>query len=612
MTGFRLKLFAGFGAVLTILLAIGILALKLLGDYSGTLDRIFRENYDSVRYGQEMKESVEEMDRAVRLVSFGDTTATVEAARARFVRNLRLEQGNITVPGEARVVRRLDSLWRCYDSLVGLALAKTDDRTAKPRLEEIAQASRSLSQAAQAVIDVNVDNIFSVDGQVKRSASQARRTLILLLAGGVVLALVLSSMASAWVTVPVRTLTDSVREVGKGNLDLVVAIPSRDELGELAEAFNAMAAKLREFRHSDRQRMWRIHRTTQNAIDSLPDAVAVVAPDGKVEMGNGAARRVFGLEAGSRLEERGEGRLTTFFAKAVQTREAVQPRSFDAAIQAFDEGERFYLPRAIPILEPDGTVAGVTLVLADITQLRRLDEMKSGMLSVVAHELRTPLTSLRMSSHLLMDERLGELSAKQEELAAGLREDADRLWQIVEELLDIGRMDAGRSLMEMAPQDAREIVRHAVAEREGSFREKGVRLVLESPMDLPSVRADASRLGLVVGNLLSNALRHTPAGKDVRVRLAVEGDAITICVIDEGEGIAEEHLPRLFERFYRVPGQSNKSGVGLGLSIVREIVQAHEGTVTATSRSGHGARFSIRLPLNRAKDAPTIQESHHA
>lgn len=604
MTGFRIKLLAGFGAVLAVLLAIGILALKLLGDYSGTLDRIFRENYDSVRYGQEMKEAAETMDRAVRLFAMGDTAAlrTAGEGRERFLKNLGLQKSNVTVAGEGVVVARLDSLWRRYDSLLAGIGNAAPSRLDAARIEAMWKEARALSEGSQAVIDVNVKNIFSMDGQVKKSAAQARRTLILLLVGGVVLALVLSSVTSAWVTAPVRTLTDSVREVGKGNLDLVVAVPSRDELGELAEAFNAMAGKLREFRRSDRQRMWRIHRTTQNAIDSLPDAVAVVAPDGKVEMGNGAARRVFGLEAGARLEERGEGRLTAFFAKAVQTREAVQPRSFDAALQAFDEGERFYLPRAIPILDPDGTVAGVTLVLADITQLRRLDEMKSGMLSVVAHELRTPLTSLRMASHLLMDERVGELSPKQEELAAGLRDDAERLWRIVEELLDIGRMDAGRSLMEFSRQDVRGIVRHAVTEREGAYREKGVRLQVEAPAELPQVRVDATRLGLAVENLLSNALRHTPSGGDVRVRLGAQGKDMTISVLDTGEGIPEEHLGRLFERFYRVPGQSASTGVGLGLSIVREIVQAHDGTVSAASPLGEGAHFEIRLPLGEARD----------
>jgi two-component system, NtrC family, sensor histidine kinase KinB len=621
MTGFRFKMLAGFGAVLVVLLAIGILALRLLGNYTGTLDKIFRENYDSVRYGQEMKAAVEDMDRAVRLFALGEPAAKVEAGRERFLRNLRLEQGNITVSGEALAVNRVDSLWKCYDSMVKVVLSASPsiadpDRASNlwpltpSRLNEVGRISRELSESSQAIIDVNVRNIFSVDGQVKKSAAQARRTLILLLVGGVVLSVVLASVVSAWVTSPVRTLTDSVREVGKGNLDLVVAVPSSDELGELAEAFNAMAGKLREFRKSDRQRMWRIHRTTQNAIDSLPDAVAVIAPDGRVEMGNGAARRVFGLETGALLEERGEGRLTAYFTKAVQTREAVQPRSFDAALQAFDEGERFFLPRAIPILDPDGIVAGVTLVLADITQLRRLDEMKSGMLSVVAHELRTPLTSLRMASHLLLDERVGELSGRQEELATGLRDDADRLWRIVEELLDIGRMDAGRTLLDRTAQDPREIVRHAVTEREGAYREKGVRLVVEPSHDIPLLLADGVRLGLAIENLLSNALRHTPAGGIVRVGLDAKPDQLTISVIDTGEGIAEDQLPRIFERFYRVPGQSAQTGVGLGLSIVREIVQGHEGEITVASKSGEGSRFDVRLPIESRE--LLSQEAKHA
>jgi len=614
MIGFRTKLLAGFGAMLAVVLCIGVLALWLLRDYSGALDRIFRENYDSIRYGQQMKEALDDMDRAARAFADGDSSAPTAArsGRATFERNLRREESNITVPGEDAAFARLDSLWTRYDSALTRLFSRPRSAAASDEVNRLWIRSREVSAAAQVIIDVNVGSIFSVDGQVRRSAEKARRTLILLLAGGVLLSLVLSSVVAAWVVSPVKSLTASVREVGKGNLDLVVAIPSRDELGELAEAFNAMAAQLRVFRKSDRQRLWRVHRTTQNAIDSLPDAVAVVAPDGRVEMGNDAARRLFGLEANTLLETRSDGRLLPLFQAAVETREAVQPKGFDAALQAFDGGERFFLPRAIPVLDPDGSVAGVTLVLADITQLRRLDELKSGTLSVVAHELRTPLTSLRMASHLLLDERVGELSPRQGELAEGLRDDADRLWRIVEELLDIGRMDAGRDALDRDALDLTELVKHGIVAREGAYREKGVKIVLEATSPVPPLVGDGPRLAVALDNLLSNALRHTPAGGAVRIGLGSDEGTATITIHDNGSGIPPEHLPRLFERFYRVPGQSPATGVGLGLSIVREIVASHGGTIAATSAPGDGARFEIRLPLSARRQAEPSLEAPRA
>lgn len=609
MIGFRTKLLVGFGTVLAVVLAMGGLAFWLVRDYSEVFDRIFRENYDSILYGQQMKEALGEMDRALWTESFGDSSADEawRSGRRKFLDNLQREKGNITVEGEARASAVLDSLWQRHDSaLAGWFTpgASGPDRSA---ILDHQRRSLEIAKAAQVIIDLNVGSIFSVDGQVRRGAAKVERTLLVLLGAGVLLAIALSSLVAAWVAAPVRALTASVREVGNGNLDLVVAVPSRDELGELAEAFNAMAAQLRVFRKSDRQRLWRVHRTTQNAIDSMPDAVAVVAPDGRVEMGNDAARRLFGLEANALLETSSEGRLVPFFKAASETLQAVQPKGFDAALQAFDGGERFFLPRAIPILDPDGALAGVTLVLADITQLRRLDELKSGALSVVAHELRTPLTSLRMASHLLLDERVGDLSSRQEGLAEGMREDADRLWRIVEELLDIGRMDAGRDALERDAIDLTEIVKHGMGAREGAYREKGVRIVLEAASCLPPLQGDGPRLSVALDNLLANALRHTPVGGVVRVRVGSDGDQAVLSVRDDGPGIPPEHLPRLFERFYRVPGQSPATGVGLGLSIVREIVAGHGGTIAATSPPGEGANFEIRLPIaqRRLAEIPT-------
>jgi signal transduction histidine kinase len=594
MIGFRPKLMAGFGSLLAILLVTGILAIALLERYSGTLDRIFRENYDSVRYGQEMKDALEEIERIAGQDAGNDSVALrLRVGLGRFERNFALERGNVTVPGEKTAVDSLEMRWKRHELLLSRRPAEQAARAAWT--DSLHASTERLSASAQAVVDVNFRNILSVDGQVRRNAAWARRMLLTLLAGGVLLFLGLSSLVAAWVLRPVSALTNSVREIGRGNLDLAVPVPSRDELGELAEAFNAMAGKLRESRRMDRQRLWRVHRATQNAIDSLPDAVAVVAPKGEVEMGNKAARRLFSLDSGVRLEGCCEGRFVAIFRKAVESRKPVFSHGFDAAFQVFDERERFFLPHALPVLDGDGAVAGVTLVLADITQLRRLDEMKSGALSVVAHELRTPITSLRMASHLLLDERMGELSPRQEELAAGLREDSERLWRIVEELLDVGRMEAGSAALELAVTDVFAVVRKVAEERREAFRAKEVALDIPEEGGAALARVDAARLSLAVGNLLSNALRHTAAGGRVRVEVA-PGEPFTISVIDTGEGIAPEHLPHLFERFYRAPGQSASSGVGLGLAIVREVVEAHGGHARAESRLGEGSRFVLELP----------------
>jgi len=592
MIGFRFKLAAGFGALLCLLLTTGVVALVLLSRNASVLDRILRENFDSVGYGQRMKDNLDGIELALRAqILDSGSSRRIELARIAFAKELANERANITVPGEKELVDSLARTWANMDA--GLDRAKPELRTGP--LSE----TRRLSQR---VIDLNLGNILSADGRVRKSHAQARILLIALLAGGVAMASAWTLWVTRWIVRPLQGLTNSVREVGKGNLDLVVAVESRDELGELASAFNSMASRLREYRDSDRQRLLRVHRTTQMAVDSLPDAVMVATPQARIELANGAARRIFGAKELDGLDKIAGGVLEEMVREAVRTGQTVEPRSYASALQVFDNGERFFLPKALPILDATGTVAGVTLVLADITQMRRLEEIRTGALSVVSHELRTPLTSLRMSAHLLLDDRLGDLSDRQSELVSTVVEESDRLQRIVDELLDIARLDAGRTRMTLSSHHPEELVRHAVAEWEGAYREKGVKLESSCSPGLPTMEVDAVRMSHVLSNLLSNALRHTSASGSVRVNVSIDNGNCLIDVSDTGEGIAPDQIKHVFERFYRVPGQAADTGVGLGLSIVREIVQAHGGEIDVSSQPGHGARFRIALPFDKAND----------
>ncbi len=588
--GLRFKLAAGFGALLALLLATGVVSLVLLSRNASVLDRILRENFDSVGYGQRMKDRLDEIELVLRPETLDSASQKrLVEARSGFGAELRNETANINVPGEKELVDTLTGAWHSLDAGLARPVPALDPAT-------FARALR----LSQRVIDLNLGNILSADGQVKTSHHEARAVLLLLLAGGTALSLVWAAWASRWIVRPIHGLTNSVREVGKGNLDMVVAVHSRDELGELAEAFNSMAKRLREYRDSDRQRLLRVHRTTQMAVDSLPDAVMVVTPQARVELANGAARRIFGVAELDGLSKVAGGVLEEMVLEAVRTGQPVEPRSYASAIQVFDGGEKFFLPKALPILESTGIVAGVTVVLADITQMRRLEEIRTGALSVVSHELRTPLTSLRMSAHLLLDDRLGDLSSSQVDLVSTVIEEGSRLQRIVDELLDIARLDAGRTRMALSSHDPEEMVQHAIAEWEGAYREKGVRLESHCAPDLPRMEVDSVRVAHVFSNLLSNALRYTPKAGTVRIDARSESGNLVVEVSDTGEGIAPDQISHVFERFYRVPGQATDTGVGLGLSIVREIVQAHGGEIGVQSTLGAGTKFRITLPLDKS------------
>lgn len=619
MLGLRQKLTFAFGGMLVILTTVGTLSGLLLTKYSATLEKLFRENYDSVVYGQNMKDAIDELDDMAQATLWGNQAATDAPAfttvARRFEGDFAKEKSNITVHGEDRVAAELELTWIAYRErqVQLLALSEpTVDRRSLYR-NELAPRAQRIKALSQQIIDLNLANIVSVDGQVRESARVARNAMVALVVSGIVLAILLTAILGRAIIRPLATLTQSVREVEKGNLDLTVDVTSQDEIGQLAEAFNSMASRLREYRRSDRAKLIRVQRTTQLALNTFPDAVAIVGLDGKVELANEAAQRRFDMMPGHDLATGKVKAIWRLFEQVFATLAPAHPSGYDTAIQVFDAGrERFFLPQAVPIISEDKSLVGVTIVLADVTDLRRLDEMKSGLLSVVSHELKTPLTSIRMSTHLLLDERLGPLTEKQGDLLVTARDDAERLNAIIDKLLDMGRIESGRALMDLKPTAPDDIVTAASEAALSAYRERGVTLKSEVEEDLPLVLADASRIGHVFSNLLSNALKYTPSGGVVTLSARRDQEGVAFVVADSGSGISEESLPRIFERFFRAPDQGDVKGVGLGLAIAREIVEAHGGLIEAASKIGAGSVFTVKLRASEAIDHNRVKkgESH--
>jgi NtrC-family two-component system sensor histidine kinase KinB len=196
---------------------------------------------------------------------------------------------------------------------------------------------------------------------------------------------------------------------------------------------------------------------------------------------------------------------------------------------------------------------------------------------------------------LLLEEKVGALTPKQTELLVAAREESERLYGILNGLLDINRMESGRAALDFRQVPTPSLVTEALEPFEADFMDKGVSLVSQSQYDLPDAWADVARVNHVFANLLSNALRYTSAGGRVTVRATADEQWVRFSVSDTGSGIPAEHLPRVFEPFFRVPDQDVGTGAGLGLSIAKEIVEAHGGTITAESRPGEGSTFVFTL-----------------
>jgi NtrC-family two-component system sensor histidine kinase KinB len=600
MLGLRQKISLGFGALLAIILVIGTQSLVHLARLGVSIDVILRENYRSVIACQQMKEALERMDSGILFVLLGHVREGEELVRdnrAAFERSLQAELGNITLPAEGEKASQLRDLFRRYEKLLKDPLdpAQPLELRRQAYFKDLLPLFGQIKGTADSILQLNQQNMSEANDRARQRAETARRRMYILLTAGTVLAVVFIFFTRKWVLRPIHRLIRSADEIRRGNLDLVVASDSRDEIGHLSEAFNAMAASLREFRRSDQAKLLRIQKATEQAFDSLPDAVAVVDKDGKVEVATESARAVFGLKPGADVKDLPFGWMSELYREA---RQDGRPASLEGqrSIQQFVRGEeRYYRPEAVPILDGERLTTGAVLVLKDVTQLRQQDEIKRSVVRTVSHQLNTPLTSVRMAIHLLLAEKVGGLNEKQTELLLSAREDSDRLYEILNSLLDISRLEAGKARLEFRALSPAAIVRDAVEPYRRTAQDDGVSLRTEIAQGLPDVWADPARIGHVFGNLLSNALKHTSPGG--RIMLTAEaGEAwVRFSVSDTGEGIPQAFLARVYEPFFRVPGRRNETGAGLGLAIVKEIVEAHGGTVGVESREGQGSTFSFTL-----------------
>jgi signal transduction histidine kinase len=607
----RAKLRVSFAGLLLILLAVSGLSVAVLTRYSRTFERIFHENYDSVIYCDAMKDALDGLnaqaqtliwDGAPATATAADVPAVVAQGEQQFTDNSIRQRHNCFLPGEVGKSDGIIAGWREYrgDYDRFLAAGSPDARRTAYR-QVLLPHMRALRELIQDVSRMNLRNMVDVDGQVRTTLAAVRSASLLLAAIGATLGLVFISVVGPSMMRPLSALTRSARQIAEGQLDQAVDVPpTRDEVGQLAAAFNLMAERLREFRRLDRERLTRTEQTTQMAVDGLPDAVVVLNPAGQIELVNRAARERFALvpHAADALPRAARPPwMTAMHERVMRTGGAVEPQGYRSALQRFDGGEeRFYLPHAAPLTSADGRVVGAIVILSDVTRLKQADEAKSDLVSTVSHELKTPLTSIRMAIHMLAEQdTFGELSPRQASMLATARDNTERLHRTVENLLSIGRIESGRAPLRLQPMPAAELLEHAVSPMRVAFEQRGIHLTVDSCPADAAVMADPSCVGHVLTNLLTNAVKYTRPGGHVRVSCAAGPAHVTFAVEDDGPGISPQHLPRIFDKFFRAPVPGAPPGAGLGLAIAREIVEVHGGALSVRSEPNRATRFSFTL-----------------
>jgi PAS domain S-box-containing protein len=585
----------------------------------GVSRSILANNYDSVVAAQGMRESLDRQGSTVLLALLGrpePTLTKLADERKRFDQHFQRAANNITEPTEGDIIEAIrrdrDAYYQQVDAfLVQMKASRRGSPTAPS-----AGGSDAFDPSGDFIrlealfhqLQADCDNLVQVNQRAmvaksEAAAGVARRWFLttLTIAGSLVLAGIgLAIFLANRVVQPLWELTATMEKVAGGDLEARARVDSRDEVGVLAAGFNSMAERIRQLRRSDLGKLLVAQQTTEAAIDSLYNPVIVTDAQGGVTKLNPAAEEIFGPEAkniGSHIREIArDSRIPMAVSETLSSQQPVAGEGAASVLPLVVDGaEHAFRLRTTPMRDEEGRLLGAVTLLEDITHLREIDRLKSEFIATASHELRTPLTSVQMSVLLLLEGAAGGLSPKQYEVLEACREDCKRLEKLMRDLLDLSKIEAGEGIPHLIPTGVRDLI--AAAETFRSQAEsKGVTLRIDAVADLPFVLADRAQIERVVNNLLSNALRHTSAGGEIRI-CAVRRDAqVAVSVADTGQGIPPEYLPRIFDKFVRIP-EAPSGGAGLGLAISKSIVEAHGGQIVVQSKVGYGTTFTFTLRI---------------
>src|SRR5918999_2011664 len=410
----------------------------------------------------------------------------------------------------------------------------------------------------------------------------------------VLLAGAASFVLTRQITRPLSETRDAAIRVASGDYATTVPVTSRDELGEVARAFNYMAEEIEHYVGEIQEQKSRL----EAVLEASPEALITTDSEGRVTMANPAAARMLGIrvtDRGHTLEDLGSSREVLLCLR--------EAAANGVAVREIELGEKAYWAYAAQMSRDESdaasngrTEAGIILAVRDITEHRSLQRSKTAFVSDVSHELRTPLTTIQSAVDLLerARERLDPLEHRALELAD---QELRRIRGMVEELLTLAQLDSWQYQLEVGPADLSRILRTAIEAVESKADRFGIGIHFDDASEHRCV-CDAQKLYQVFLNLLDNAIKYSDPGDRVDVRIAEDPLALTVEVRDTGVGIPEEDLGQLFERFYRVDKDRSRAtgGSGLGLAIRRQIVEMHGGDISVESEVGVGSTFTVRIP----------------
>jgi two-component system, NtrC family, sensor histidine kinase KinB len=594
----RTRLLLGFGAVLaTSVIGLG-LSLGSARDMSEASRWMVEHNFANVDLASNLRRAVVSQQRSIvdRLSVPGASAvpllAELEREIGELLEQLRRPRQSVL---EQEQLQRAESALRRLRSAVEQADRRPPGELGVP--PAVRQELMILRDAALQLYRLHHEAMVRHGRSISTQAQRLSLALGLLAGFTVLIGVVASMHLAQRLSEPMERLANAVQRVSQQDFEVRVAASGVQEVDTVAQRFNGMTAALRRFHAINLDRLLDERRRLDAVIANIDDGLVLFDELGRIERVNPVAAAQLGLDADAVLW-RTLDQLQLFPGLAAAVRlllrdpDAHPDGAAELSVGA-GSARRTLTCSLLPFSESQRP--GLILVLRDVTDARRFEQLRTQFVLRASHELRTPITSMRMALGLLQAKPPFAEGTREAELFTTLGDETQRLMQLNERLLDLSRLYSGSQPLERAPLDPAEMLRRVHSRFQLPAQQAEIELTLASDADLPEINADGASLERVLDNLVSNALRHTPAGGRVEVTARRHRHELELCVSDTGEGIAPTDQARVFEPFVQIGRKAG--GSGLGLAISREIVQQHGGRIRLQSSPGSGSIFIVHLPL---------------
>lgn len=604
------KISAFYLFLISIVAVLGTVSIVNFYSIEKTIDGLIATNYNSIERLSNMNLLLRGQNQNILEYIYVDgDKASIEFADAKnmFDYYREEEKGTIIKQNEMLIIESIREYYAQYCAAFDKLSQIHDDSNTFKSLEifynEIVPLTASLESQISELTNLNKISLFDRKYQAKLMAEKSTYMLIMLSVMSLIAALALYKYYTNRLFKPIQELTKTVRCIQSGDFGRKAEVESDDEIGMLANEFNNMTGRLREFEKSTLGSLMEEKNRSLAIMRNISEPIIIINSSMEVVLINKSFEKLFNLSESDVMgTDVAQIPIDSEIADFIISTNHVQDKAYHEKIISVDkDGEQMYYNVLItPICDKDGNVSSTIIIMHNVTGLKKLDKIRTDFIATISHEFKTPLTSIIMGTDLILDSNLGSLNDEQREIAETIKDDSSRLSNLVNEMLELCKIQSEKAVYDFESCNISQIVSTSMQQYDKLYKNSEVSLTYEPASGLPEVRADFEKITWVINNLLSNSIKYTPSGGRVVIKAWKSFNFIYVSVSDTGMGIPKELTGKLFDSYVKVREYDIEvRGSGLGLSISKDIITAHGGRIWCESEINEGSTFTFTVPLSK-------------